>query len=117
MFDDVLTRLAWVASFVGIAVALFCPAVSSVEDVSLKKFDARYLRPPKGGPQLRKAEQEVFRLTNAFRKQQGREPLNADKQLDKAAAYFAAYMARTDKYGHEVDGNRSEDRIAAYKYE
>jgi hypothetical protein len=66
---------------------------------------------------LRKAEQEVLRLTNAFRKQAGREPLKAEKRLEKAAAYFAAFMARTDKYGHEVDGNKTEDRIAAYKYE
>src|SRR4029079_3802759 len=36
---------------------------------------------------------------------------------EKAAAYFAAFMARTDKYGHEADGNKPEERIAANKYE
>ncbi len=92
-------------------------STSQLQAQKLKEFDSRYLESPRGGPQLRKAEQEVLRLTNAFRKQAGREPLKAEKRLEKAAAYFAAFMARTDKYGHETDGNKSEDRIAACEYE
>src|SRR5262245_31996406 len=108
MSGDVLTRLFRVVLGVAVAVTFFWLAVASGAGADLKAFDARYLQSPRGGPQLRKAEQEVFLLTNAFRKQNGREPLKASKDLEKAAAYSAAYMARTGKYGHEVDGNRSE---------
>jgi uncharacterized protein YkwD len=117
MFGDVLTRLLSLVFCSATTAVFFCTAASLTNGAELKAFDARYLLAPKGGPNLRKAEQEVFRLTNAFRKQEGREPLKANQQLDKAAVYFAAYMARTDTYGHEADGNHSEDRIAAYKYD
>lgn len=117
MFGDVLTQLVRIAFLTATAFGVCSIAVSSAEGVELKPFDARYLQPPRGGPHLRKAEQEVFRLTNVFRKEQGREPLKWNKELGKAAAYFAAYMAQTDRYGHEADGNHSEDRIAAYKYD
>jgi uncharacterized protein YkwD len=117
MSGDVLTRLFSIAFCIATIAVFFCAAASLTNGAELKAFDGRYLQAPRSGPHLRKAEQEVFRLTNAFRKEQGREPLKANQQLDKAAAYFAAYMARTDRYGHEADGNRSEDRIAAHKYD
>src|SRR4029079_3185433 len=117
MSYDALTRF-WRLLFAILTSASFLlPLASPLRAQQLKEFDASYLESPRGGPQLRKAEQEVLRLTNAFRKQAGHEPLKAEKRLEKAAAYFAAFMARTDKYGHEVDGNKTEDRIAAYKYE
>lgn len=117
MSYDALTRF-WRLPIAVLTLASFwLPSVSQLQAQKLKEFDARYLESPRGGPQLRKAEQEVLRLTNAFRKQAGREALKAEKRLEKAAAYFAAFMARTDKYGHEVDGNKSEERIAAYEYE
>jgi uncharacterized protein YkwD len=83
----------------------------------LKEFDSDYLQSPPGGPELNRAEQEIFRLTNEFRKQHGREELKADNRLEKAAAYFAAFMARTDKYGHDVDGNRPAERMTLYDYD
>ena len=114
---DSLTHFSRLLFAVIASASFLLQATSQPPAQKLKEFDARYLRSPRGGPQLRKAEQEVFHLTNEFRKQAGREPLKAEKRLEKAAAYFAAFMARTDKYGHEVDGNKSEDRIAAYEYE
>jgi uncharacterized protein YkwD len=83
----------------------------------LKEFDSDYLQSPPGGPELNRAEQEIFRLTNEFRKQHGRDELKSDKRMEKAAGYFAAYMARTDKYGHEADGNRPADRMALFDYD
>ena len=117
MSYDALTRF-WRLLFAILTSASFLlPSVSQLQAQQLKEFDSRYLESPRGGPQLRKAEQEVLRLTNAFRKQAGQEPLKTERRLEQAAAYFAAFMAQTDKYGHEADGNKSEDRIAAYEYE
>jgi uncharacterized protein YkwD len=83
----------------------------------LKKFDPDYLTSPRGGPDLARAEEAIFRLTNEFRKEQGQTPLKWNKALDGAAAYFAAYMARTDKFGHTTDGNEPTERMTAYGYD
>jgi uncharacterized protein YkwD len=116
MCHDALTPF-WRLLFAVSASATFLLSASQLQGQKLKEFDSRYLQPPRRGPQLRRAEQEVFRLTNEFRKQAGREPLRVEKRLEKAAAYFAAFMARTDKYGHDADGNKPEDRIVACEYE
>ena len=83
----------------------------------LKEFDADYLESPANGPELTQVEKEILRLTNEFRKQNGRESLKAEKRLEKAAAYFAAFMARTDKYGHDADRNRPAERLALFGYD
>jgi uncharacterized protein YkwD len=83
----------------------------------LKEFDSYYLQSPPGGPELNEAELDLVRLTNEFRKQHGREELKQEKRLGKTAAYFAAYMARTDKYGHDADGNRPADRMSLFDYD
>jgi uncharacterized protein YkwD len=117
MLYDSLPRFSRLIIAVLTSTGFLLQATSQSPAQKLKEFDAHYLQSPRGGPQLRGAEQEVLRLTNEFRKQAERQPLKAEKRLEKAAAYFAAFMARTDKYGHEVDGNKSEDRIAAYEYD
>ena len=83
----------------------------------LKEFDADYLESPPNGPELTQVEKELLRLTNEFRKQNGREALKPDKRLDTAAAYFAAFMARKDKYAHDADGNRPAERLALFGYD
>jgi uncharacterized protein YkwD len=83
----------------------------------LKEFDSDYLESPPNGPELTQVEKEILRLTNEFRKQNGREALKPDKRLDKAAADFAAFMARTNKYGHDADGNRPAERLMLFGYD
>jgi hypothetical protein len=83
----------------------------------LKTFDPSYLESPRGGLDLMRTEDEVLRLTNEFREKLGLPALTRNKKLWNAAAYFAAYMARTDRYGHDADGNTPDERIAAFKYE
>jgi uncharacterized protein YkwD len=83
----------------------------------LKEFDADYLEAPRGGPDLERAETEILGLTNELREKQGRPKLTRNKKLARAAAYFAAYMGRTDKYGHEADGNAPDERITAFEYD
>lgn len=83
----------------------------------LKEFDADYLQSPSIGPELDQAVGEIVRSTNELRKQQGREPLKTNSKLTRAAQYFAAYMARTNQFSHEVDGNRPADRVAVFGYD
>jgi hypothetical protein len=83
----------------------------------LKEFDADYLQSPPVGPELDQAVGAIIRITNEFRKEQGREPLKTNRKLTRAAQYFAAYMARTHEFSHEADGNRPADRAAVFGYD
>ncbi|MEP7206282.1 MAG: CAP domain-containing protein [Casimicrobiaceae bacterium] len=58
----------------------------------------------------------VVLLTNAFRKQQGRTALLPDAQLAATAEDFAAFMARTDQYGHQADGKDPSARAEQHGY-
>ena len=77
MSYDALTRFWRLLIAVLTSASFLLPSATQLQAQKLKEFDSRYLESPRGGPQLRKAEQDVFRLTNAFRKQAGREPLKA----------------------------------------
>ncbi len=68
-------------------------------------------------PPLEQVEQRIVELTNQFRRENGLSPLTRDGQLAAAAGDFAAYMARTDRYGHHADGRRPSQRAAAHGYE
>ena len=83
----------------------------------LKEFDADYLQSPPVGPELDQAVSTIIRSTNELRKEHGREPLKTSKQLTRAAQYFAAYLARTNQFSHEADGNRPADRVSLFGYD
>lgn len=68
-------------------------------------------------PDLDRVEKLVLERTNQFRREQGLEAVKADRTLAKAADEFAAYMARTDEYGHEADGRTPARRAAAHGYD
>jgi uncharacterized protein YkwD len=70
-----------------------------------------------GGPDLRRATRLILEATNRFRAQEGRPMLKANDDLAHAAGYFANFMARTDKYGHEADGSRPAERLTKFGYE
>lgn len=91
----------------------FLPAAGQ----ELKEFDTDYLQSPAEGPDLAEAEQAIVRRTNEFRRENGLEELKTDSKLHKAASYFAAFMARTNKYGHEADGNHPWERVALFGYD
>jgi uncharacterized protein YkwD len=55
----------------------------------------------------------IVQGTNEFRRGQDREPLQVDPRLTQAAADFAAYMARTDRYGHGAGGTTPAERARA----
>jgi uncharacterized protein YkwD len=69
------------------------------------------------GPDLPAVERRVVEGTNAFRREQGLDALAANAPLQRAARYFADYMARTDRYGHQADGAEPGDRATRHGYE
>lgn len=68
-------------------------------------------------PDLAKVAQLATERTNAFRKQEGRGPVAANKELAAAAGYFANYMAKNDEYGHGADGKRPAERAKEHGYD
>jgi len=67
-------------------------------------------------PKIEEVETLLLEGTNAFRQQEHRERLNADPKLAKTARDFAAFMAKTDKYGHQADGKEPSDRVKEHGY-
>lgn len=64
------------------------------------------------------AAKAIVEATNAFRKDEKREPVTVNDKLSAAAKGFAGYMAETDRYGHTADGTAPADRAkkAGYEY-
>ena len=69
------------------------------------------------GPDTAAVERLIVEGTNEFRRDQGLDALAASPALQRAARYFADYMARTDRYGHEADGAQPAERAARLGYE
>ena len=59
----------------------------------------------------------VIARTNALRARNGLPPLHPGDALMRTAHDFAAYMARTGRYGHEADGRTPDARAKAHGYE
>lgn len=68
-------------------------------------------------PDLPAVETLVLERTNDLRREQGLDTLAADARLQRAARYFAEYMARTDRFGHHADGAEPADRATRHGYE
>lgn len=62
------------------------------------------------------AERQVVERSNVFRRSQSLGPLTPDRMLTASAQAFAAYMAQTDRYGHEADGRQPSERAQAQGY-
>src|SRR5262249_23921315 len=68
-------------------------------------------------PDLAQATKSLIDSTNAFRKEEGRSSVSVNPKLTDTARYFADFMARTNKYGHNADGNRPADRAKKHGYD
>lgn len=62
----------------------------------------------KRSPDLEEVVMQVFDGVNRLRRAAGAEELASSPELMQAAQAFAAYMAETERYGHDVDGNPTE---------
>ena len=70
-----------------------------------------------GAPDLEATARLIIEKTNQFRRDQGRTALKTSPRLEATARDFAAFMARTDKYGHDADGSQPDDRVKKHEYE
>jgi uncharacterized protein YkwD len=61
--------------------------------------------------------QRIIEKTNEFRVAQERSKITVSPRLTAAAEYFAAYMAKNDRYGHTADGNRPSERAKRSGYD
>jgi len=68
-------------------------------------------------PDLAQATKLIIDSTNAFRKEEGRSPVTVNAKLTETARSFADFIARTNKYGHNADGNRPADRAKKHGYD
>ena len=84
------------------------PSSNSVDADASSKADVRYLPT---------AEGLIRRRTDAYRGERGLPELGIDASLSQAARSFAAYMARTDRYGHRADGRTPSQRAVAAGYQ
>jgi uncharacterized protein YkwD len=116
-----MIRIAFPCAWHNLAVISLTIVVTSHAAIlsaqELKEFDTRYLRSPAHGPSLRRAEQEIIRRTNDFRYHHDLADVHTNDDLQKSADYFAAYLARTNEFSHEADGNHPEERAALSGYE
>ena len=72
---------------------------------------------PDQSANLSQVEKLIVAKTNEFRQEQGRAAVKTNPQLTETVREFAAFMARTDKYGHEADGKQPADRASEHKYD
>lgn len=84
---------------------------------SLEEFESDYLDTPTDGPDLSQAESLIVEETNKLRQEHGISKVETNSQLAQTARYFAAFMARTNEYGHKADGNRPSQRASLFEYE
>src|SRR5262249_36293184 len=66
---------------------------------------------------VEKVRELIVQKSNDFRDQEGRSRLTVSPKLAEAAAYFAAYMAQTNQFGHDADGNRPSGRAKKFGYD
>jgi uncharacterized protein YkwD len=64
-----------------------------------------------------KSAQAIIELTNEYRQARGLEPVQADEHLNEASRYFAKYMARRQKYGHQADDHTPAERATDHGYD
>lgn len=62
----------------------------------------------KRSPDLEAVATQVFEGANRLRRAAGVEELASSPELMQAARAFAAFMAESDRYGHDVDGSPTE---------
>ncbi|MDB5392262.1 MAG: hypothetical protein JWM11_7908 [Planctomycetaceae bacterium] len=59
----------------------------------------------------------IIRQTNDFRQSEKRSIVKVAPKLTDTVQEFAAYMARTNRYGHSADGEHPDDRAKKHGYD
>jgi uncharacterized protein YkwD/transglutaminase-like putative cysteine protease len=94
------------------------PPKKEPDPKALDKSDPPKKQPgPKAEEKNAELREEIFKLTNAFREAEKRQPLKRNALLDAAAQKHAENMARQKKLTHDLDGKTPQDRAKAEGYE
>jgi uncharacterized protein YkwD len=72
---------------------------------------------PEHVPDLAEATRRLAAMIDKLRLQERIPIVKTNARLDKAARYFAEYMARTSRYGHKADDNTPDSRAQKFRYE
>ncbi|SFH87281.1 CAP domain-containing protein [Planctomicrobium piriforme] len=72
---------------------------------------------PRVKADLEKVNAAITQQTNAFRKEEGKGPVEVSDKLQQTANDFAAYMAKTGRYGHQADDQTPSQRASAHGYD
>lgn len=83
--------------------------------ITLSSEDVGPFRPEER-PQIAEVETLVAQQTNEFRNKHKLRSVTTDERLQQTALSFAEYMARTDRYGHQADGQSPAERARAKDY-
>lgn len=68
-------------------------------------------------PLLPEVSAEIVEQTNVLRTENRLDPVSTQPELQNAARYFAQFMASSDEYGHQADGQEPWDRAEQYGYD
>ncbi|HUG66617.1 MAG TPA: CAP domain-containing protein [Pirellulaceae bacterium] len=71
---------------------------------------------PTSQANVSKVADSIIEQTNTFRAEHGHRALRSDAKLQETAQYFADFMARTRKYGHEADDQKPSERADQHGY-
>jgi uncharacterized protein YkwD len=113
-----LTR-SWPIIFVVLGFARPSAALAQV----VEEHETEILKPvpgtyePEHKPDNSEAAKRIILLTNQFREQEKLARVAVNPELQKAAQYFADYMARTLRYGHTADGAEPDERAQKFGYD
>ncbi|GAA5505804.1 CAP domain-containing protein [Novipirellula caenicola] len=84
--------------------------------VAIAPSSARSADPSPDDTLIQQVEQAIVKQTNEFRSKHDLNEVTRDENLTKSASDFAAFMARTGKYGHNADGQTPAQRAKAAGY-
>lgn len=96
--------------------ALVFAQVSEEDDLETMTSSEKAAHQPKA-PDLAQVAKLIVQKTNEFRRDEGLENVQPNQELTETAKYFADYMAKTDRYGHQADGKRPSERAKQHGYE
>jgi uncharacterized protein YkwD len=103
-----------------LAVSFSSPAVAQLREAhETELLTQEALGPfrPEFDADLDAAGRRIVELTNDFRRDEGRAPVETNPALNETARDFADYMARTGRYGHNADNRQPAERADAHDYE
>ncbi|NEX20831.1 CAP domain-containing protein [Thiorhodococcus mannitoliphagus] len=115
-----LLRAAMGALSLVAAIALSCVSCArqvQPEPFALEPWPIQVSDAMEAAPTMPQAISEILEQTNQLRRQQGLEALDVNTALTATAADFAQFMASSDRYGHEADGNTPGERARSHGYD